>query len=153
MPQAARYRRMHTNGISWSSPEWHVTNRFSGTTALTAGHLSWPSALSLWTGILVGPLAWVCDLALSYTLVRGSCLPEREQMLHLVVVASLGVIAAAAVMSGRAFQRTAPDSATNWWASRQRAHFMATLGLMSSALFATAIVAGAIPLWVLNACR
>jgi hypothetical protein len=152
MSQAARFRRMSPNGISWSSPDWRATNGFSDTTDLTASPPRWPSALSLWTGLLVGPLAWAGNLVLSYALVRGSCLPEREQMLHLVVLVSLAVIAGAATLSARAFQRTAPDFATNWWASRQRAHLMATLGLMSSALFASAIVAGAIPLWVLEAC-
>ena len=150
MPQAARFRRMDPQG-TWSSPDW-ITRPLAGNTDLAASHLRWPSALSLWTGILVGPLAWACDLALSYALVRGSCLPAREQMLHLVVLLSLGVIAVSALMSSRAFHRTAPDVSTNWWASRQRAHFMASLGLMSSALFATAVVAGAIPLWVLDAC-
>jgi hypothetical protein len=144
---------MDPNGISWSSSDWHLPKDFASATDLAASPQRWPSALSLWTGILVGPLAWACDLVLSYALVRGSCLPEREQMLHLVVLVSLGVIAGAATLSGRAFQRTAPDFATNWWASRQRAHLLATLGLMSSALFATAIVAGAMPLWVLEACR
>jgi hypothetical protein len=144
---------MEPDGPPWSPADWTSTNDFSSSSELTAGRLRWPSALSLWTGILVGPLAWACDLALSYALVRGSCLPGREQMLHLVVLVSLAVIAAAATLSGRAFQQTAPDVDTHWWAPRQRAHFMATLGLMSSALFASAIVAGAIPLWVLDACR
>ena len=36
---------------------------------------------------------------------------------------------------------------------RQRARFMAILGLTSCALFALAIVAGAIPRWVLDACQ
>ena len=151
MPQAARFRRMDPQG-TWSSPDW-ITRPLAGNTDLAASHLRWPSALSLWTGILVGPLAWACDLALSYALVRGSCLPEREQLLHVSVVLSLALIAAAAALSGRAFQRTAPDITTNWRASRHRAHFMAMLGLMSCALFATAIVGGAIPLWVLDACR
>ena len=152
MGQAAPFRRIDPNTISWSSPDWRTTSTL-GTHDLAASPLRWPSALSLWTGILTGPLTWACNLVVSYALVRGSCLPEREQLLHVSVVLSLALIAAAAALSGRAFQRTAPDITTNWRASRHRAHFMAMLGLMSCALFATAIVGGAIPLWVLDACR
>jgi hypothetical protein len=43
--------------------------------------------------------------------------------------------------------------ATDGGDPRQRARFMAVLGLTSAALFAVTIVAGAIPRWMLNACQ
>ena len=45
------------------------------------------------------------------------------------------------------------DVPTDGGRPRQRARFMAVLGLASCALFALQILAGAIPHWVLDACQ
>jgi hypothetical protein len=119
---------------------------------LTAADLRWLSPLPLWTGILAGPLAWAFDLGVSYALVKWTCVTNREAVLHLVTLASLVVVAGGAVVSWLARRRTAADLPTDGGTPRQRAHFMVILGLTSSALFALAIVAIAIPLWVLDAC-
>jgi hypothetical protein len=52
-----------------------------------------------------------------------------------------------------ALRRTASDEPTDGGDPRQRARFMAILGLTASALFALTIVAGGIPRWVLDACQ
>jgi hypothetical protein len=124
-----------------------------GATAdLTASDVRWLSPLPLWTGILAGPMAWALDLTVSYALVKWSCLRHREAVFQLILIGSLTIVACGAVVSWLALQRTARDTPTDGGGPRQRARFMAMLGLASSAFFALSIVALAIPHWVLDAC-
>ncbi len=120
---------------------------------LNAGDLRWLSPLPLWSGILAGPVAWALDLMVSYALVKWSCGSQRQQVLHLITFAALALVFAGAIPSWQALQRTVFDVPTDGGRSRQRARFMAILGLASCALFAAAIVAGAIPRWMLDACQ
>jgi hypothetical protein len=131
---------------------------------LTAGDLRWLSPLPLWTGILAGPIAWSCNLGVSYALVKSICISQRHSVLQLITAACLIAVACAAVVSWTALQHTQGDRSGDWLIEgsgnqtdggepRQRARFMAVLGLMSSTLSAIAIVALAVPHWMLNACQ
>jgi steroid 5-alpha reductase family enzyme len=111
------------------------------------------SPLPLWTGILAGPAAWAVDLTVSYALVKWTCMTDRQALLHLFTLVSLGGVALGAILSWRALRQSADARPTDGGQPRQRAHFMAVLGLTSCALFALAIVAGAIPRWILDACQ
>lgn len=122
-------------------------------TELTADDVRWLSPLPLWTGILAGPVAWALDLGISYALVKWSCSTGRDLVLHLITPLALALVAGGAVVSWFALQRVTGVEPTDGGEPRQRAKFMAILGLASSALFALTIVAGAIPRWVLNACQ
>ena len=113
--------------------------------------LRWLSPLPLWTGIVAGPAAWAIDLTGSYALVKWSCLAET--LLHLLTVVALVGCAGGAVVSWLALQHSADAVPTAGGDPRQRAHFMAILGLTSCALFALTIVAAAVPRWFLDACQ
>jgi hypothetical protein len=113
----------------------------------------WITPLPLWTGILAGPIAWAVDLTSTYALVHWTCSSHRETALHAVPAAALAVVAGGAVLSVLALQQTRGAAPSDGGDPRQRARFMAVLGLTSCALFALTIVAGAIPQWVLDACR
>jgi hypothetical protein len=113
----------------------------------------WLAPLPLWTGILTGPVAWALDLSISYALVKWSCATRHETLLHAMTPAALAIVAGGALVSFAALQRTTGDTPTDGGDPRQRARFMAILGLTSCALFALTIVAGAIPRWVLDACQ
>jgi hypothetical protein len=113
----------------------------------------WLRPLPLWFGIAGAPLAWAVDLTTSYAVVKWVCHTGNYGILRLITVASLLVVAAAAAVSWSALTRTTKDVPTDGGRSRQRARFMAVLGLTLSPLFALQIVAGAIPHWVLDACR
>ena len=115
--------------------------------------LRWLSPLSLWTGIVAGPAAWAIDLTASYALVKWSCLSQRQTLLHLLTVVALAACAGGAVVSWLALRRSDDAVATDGGDPRQRAHFMAILGLTSCALFALTIIAAAIPVWILDACH
>jgi hypothetical protein len=120
---------------------------------LTFGDRRWLSPLALWSGILAGPLAWAFDLTVSYALVKWTCAMQREEVLALVTAAALVVVACGAIVSWTALQHARRDVPTDGGRPKQRAHFMALLGLTSCALFALTIFAGSIPVWVLDACQ
>jgi hypothetical protein len=109
--------------------------------------------LPLWAGILAGPAAWALDLSISYAMVKWTCTSQREALLHAITPAALLLVAGGAAVSFMALQHTSGDTPTDGGQPRQRARFMAILGLTSSALFALTILAGAIPRWVLDACQ
>ena len=117
-----------------------------------AAGLRFLKPLPLWTGILAGPVAWALDLTVSYALVKWSCARESSAVLHAITPAALAMVAGGAALSWLALQETAADGPDDGGRPRQRARFMAILGLTSCALFALTIVAGAIPRWVLDAC-
>ena len=73
-------------------------------------------------------------------------------VLHAVSVVTLLVIAMGAATSWRALQQTPPDARTDGGMPVNRDRFLAQLGLAASALFAVAVIAGAIPQWVVDAC-
>jgi hypothetical protein len=121
--------------------------------AVETSGLRWLTPLPLWTGILGGPLAWAFDLTASYALVKWVCATNRYAVLPLITVVSLVIVLGAAAISWTALMRTANDVPTDGGRARQRARFMAVLGLVMSALFALQILAAAIPHWVLDACQ
>jgi hypothetical protein len=121
--------------------------------AVNAGDVRGLTPLPLWTGILAGPIAWAFDLMASYAVVKWVCHTSNHAILPLITTVSLAMVLGAAAISWTALRRTANDAPTDGGRPRQRARFMAVLGLASCALFALQILAGAIPHWVLDACQ
>jgi len=122
-------------------------------TDLNVGDLRWLSPLPLWTGILAGPVALAVDQLTSYALVKWTCATGRQAPLPLIAVAALAITAAGAFVAWQALRQTHHDVPTDGGHPRQRARFMAILGLTVSAFFALSIVALAIPPAVLDACH
>ena len=122
-------------------------------TDVTAADVRWLSPLPLWAGILAGPFAWALDLGASYALASWMCPAGGEETLMLLPAAAMAIVAAGAAVSWMALRHTpAQGGHKDGGLSRQRARFMAILGLALSALFAVTLVAGALPVWVLDAC-
>jgi hypothetical protein len=122
-------------------------------TDLAPGDTRWLSPLPLWTGILAGPVAWAFDLTVRYALVKWTCSSQRDGLLHLITIGCFVAVSVGAVIAWVSLQHTTAGLPTHGGQPRERARFMAILGLTSSALFALTIVAAAIPQWVLDACR
>ena len=122
-------------------------------TAVGTSDMRWLTPLPLWTGILAAPMAWAFNLTASYASVKWVCHTGSYGVLPLITVVSLALVGAAAAISWIALMRTAHDVPTDGGRPRQRARFMAMLGLASCGLFALQILAGAIPHWVLDACQ
>jgi hypothetical protein len=122
-------------------------------THITAGDVRWLSPLPLWAGILAGPLAWAFDLQTTYALVHRACATQDVLLLRGITVVSLACVGAGSVAAWNALSRTANDVPSAGGLPRQRARFMAILGLSMCAFSALAIVALALPRWMLNACQ
>jgi hypothetical protein len=120
---------------------------------VTAADMRWLTPLPLWTGILAGPVAWALDLGISYAIVKWTCAATTARPFPIITLASMAIVAAGAAVSWTALRRTRGDTPEDGGTPRQRARFMAILGLASSALFALTIAAAAIPWWVLDACH
>jgi hypothetical protein len=120
---------------------------------VTTHDARWLTPLPLWTGILAGPVAWAFDLEISYAIVKWTCMAGTERPFQLVTAAALAVTAGGAAVSWRALQQTRGDRPEDGGRPRQRARFMAILGLALCALFGLTIAAAAIPWGVLDACH
>ncbi len=112
----------------------------------------WLTPLPLWAGILAGPVAWAFDLTTSYAVVQWACRAQNHTVFQVITMVSLLVVATGAVVSYKALSSTMHDTPTDGGRPRQRARFMAIVGLSSCALFGLQIVAGAVPHWMLSAC-
>jgi hypothetical protein len=121
-------------------------------THLNVGDLRWLSPLPLWIGIVTGPAALAADQLASYALVKWTCITQRQDVLHVIAAAALAMTIGGAFVSWQALRHTEGDVPSDGGQPRQRARFMAILGLAMSAFFAVAIVALAIPPAVLDAC-
>jgi hypothetical protein len=111
------------------------------------------SPVTLWSGILAGPIAWALDLFVSYAVVKWTCLNHRHWVFNVFTASALAIVVAGAAMSGYALSRCANAEPTDGGMPVQRAKFMAILGLATCLLFALTIAAAAIPHWVLDACQ
>ncbi len=115
--------------------------------------IRWITPAPLWIGILTGPIVWAVDLLMRYALVKWSCHTGRLWYFDALTITALALVAFAAVVAWNALQQTSRDEPTDGGMPRQRARFMAVLGLTISALFGLQIAAASIPNWVLDACR
>jgi hypothetical protein len=106
----------------------------------------------LWIGLLAAPVAWALDLLSSYAAVKWTCSSQHTSALHLITLGALLITAGGAAASWTAFQRTPEPSSEDGPRPVDRGKFMAMLGLLSSAMFALAMIANAVPRVLLDAC-
>lgn len=99
---------------------------------------------ALWFAALAGPVAWSLHELASYALVKLACSSGLVIMLHLVTLAALGLALAGGYVAFKA--------RTSNVAHHDTAEFLATAGLLSSAIFAFAILMEAAPDLVVNPC-
>jgi hypothetical protein len=112
-----------------------------------------PSAAILWAGLLVGPLAWGADLMVRYALVHWSCGTQQTVVLKIISAVTLLVVIGAGFVAARAYSQIPAGAPTDGGRPIDRSRFMALGGMLTAALFALVVIAGAIPPWVLDACR
>jgi hypothetical protein len=105
-----------------------------------------------WFCILAGPIAWLTQFEINYALVRWECMAHSRTALHVVSFVFLTVVIGVGVVSAVYFARTRRESAASEQLSARR-HFMAALGILTSALFALAIIMQTIPGFILDPCQ
>ncbi len=111
-----------------------------------------PRPLALWTGILGPPIVWYADLTISYPLVYHACQSGSMLWLHVVTALALLLVAGSGLTAWSCLQAVPADAPTQGGWPVDRGRFMALVGLASTALFALAVVAQAIPRWILGPC-
>jgi len=105
------------------------------------------SSVSLWSGILAGPIAFAINLQLRYALVRWACEHGSRSVLLWIAVPLVLICVAGAFLA-----RTGLAIGENETAYPMRVRFMAYGGLMLSAIFAITILASMIPDLFLSPC-
>jgi hypothetical protein len=115
------------------------------------------AVMSQWIGILLPPAAFAFDFTVGYAVAGWLCRWQQPPLLlgvlRLLTLIALGGAGIGAFASWSVLRRTPAAAPTDGGEPEQRARFMAILGLTTSAFFALASVATAIPRWVLNVCH
>ena len=106
----------------------------------------------LWSGFFAGPIAWVADLLISYSLVPTVC--ESGTRLPLIIVTAVAaIVSLAGAVIARSQSRFVPGGSQNEGspdASRRRT--MAVSGIVLSVAFTIVILAQAVPKVILDVC-
>ena len=110
-----------------------------------------PRIYRLWAGVLLAPLAWTAHLGAAYAMSAAVCSPPASWPFLLLSAAALGVALAGGAIAWGVRDRTAdePEDAPT---ARARGRFMTLAGILLSAMFSLAILAQAIPIFVLEPC-
>jgi hypothetical protein len=116
-------------------------------------------SIALWFGILAGPAAWGLQVLLGYGVEEIACSPASQSerlvgistvtwivVVHIVLTA---VTTAALLVSFVCWRRTAAGDSS----PGSRAGWMATAGIMVSALFLVVILSGFMPSIFLGTCE
>lgn len=109
----------------------------------------------LWGGWLLAILGWVLHLGLSYGLIEWYCQRSRDLAPHTLrtILHGITLVAALMAITGLVLAwrnlrtvRRSPDA-------RDRSHFMAVAGVLSSTLFLGIILAQGLPIMILELCQ
>jgi hypothetical protein len=109
------------------------------------------SDLALWTSVLGGPIAFLLNLQVNYTMVDWACNTGHDAGLHLAHLVSL-VLAVAVGWLGLTLWRRIGGVPDSGGGSESRSRFLAALGTFAGALSALAIFAQWITVMVLGSC-
>jgi hypothetical protein len=108
--------------------------------------------IQLWWSLVAGFLAFAGDLGFSYALQQHTCTNADSYLLHVITFVTLA-IAISGFITGFHAYRALPENVTERGrGSHDRAHFQALLGMGFCLLFTLAIIANAVPRWILNPC-
>jgi hypothetical protein len=107
--------------------------------------------LSLWTGLLAAPIAFLLNLQAMYMLVTLTC-DAAGPWLHVSARVTFALAAAGGWVAWRDWRRTGARWPGQGGDAIARSRFLAALGVLGSALFALVIVAQWLATWFLGPC-
>jgi uncharacterized membrane protein len=108
-------------------------------------------AAALWSGVLVPPVTFGVDLLLSYALVQHACSTGHFYVMHAITVVAVLIALSAGFLSWREYTRI-PKADDEGGSPFDRAQFMAIYGMASALGFTIAIIAVAVPRFILSPC-
>src|SRR3954462_813051 len=109
--------------------------------------------LAEWVGVFAGPIAWAIHQQLSYSLVPWVCHTGHRFVLYLTNVFFFLMAIAGGVLSWTIYEKLKREAAATPSLDIARQRFLVTLGMMTSALFASIIVAQALANFFINPCQ
>ena len=107
--------------------------------------------LTLWTGVLAGPVMWFAAFEASYALSATNCTWKTAPML--VFGVALAIVAASCIVSFAAWQRLRRDTDPASERHIESARALAAAGIVLNALFFLVLVAQALPHFILGGCE
>jgi hypothetical protein len=103
--------------------------------------------------LAAGFTAFAVDLGFSYVLHQHVCTSSQKFELHLVTLVCLAMALLGFALGWVGFHKLPHDSEEEGGEPHDRAHFEALLGMGFSLAFALAIIALAVPRWILTVCE
>ena len=107
---------------------------------------------ALWAGVLTGPILFLVLLQVNYLLTMWSCSAGVRWPLHLATLIVLAVTVLAGLGAYRMWHRAGREWSDNAGGGRARARFLSSLGLLTSSLFATVILAQWLTVMLMDPC-
>ncbi len=108
--------------------------------------------LALWSGVLLGPVAWLAAFETDFALAPWACASRSKSLLYAVWLVALTITAGAGITAWRQWRALGGEAPGDGGAvSRER--LMAMSGVLLSGLMFLVIVAQAIPAVILEACQ
>jgi hypothetical protein len=102
--------------------------------------------------VLAPPMIWAAQQQASYALTPTACESGGEGWLHLISLAALASVIAAALLSWLDWKRLPEGSTDQGMPQATRSRFMAVSGMGLGLFFVPVIVATDLPNWILGAC-
>ena len=109
------------------------------------------SDFELVAGVLLGPIAWMLDEGLSYSLEQHSCSTGHFYILYVISVVSLLIALGGVAIAWRQLSLVGTGSEEGG-SIRDRSWWMARLGIALGIGFAVVIIALAVPKFLLSPC-
>jgi hypothetical protein len=111
------------------------------------------SLLALWYGVLAGPIAFMTAMALKFMMVPWACAIGSQIWLTVVAIVSLIFPITSALISWRYYAAAGANLDDEQGGQIGRTRVMALCGVVLSGMFGFAIIAQAIPVFILGACQ
>jgi hypothetical protein len=109
------------------------------------------SDFELLAGVLLGPIAWILDEGLSYSLEQHACSTGHFYILHVISVVCLLIALGGVAIAWRQLSLVGSGSESGG-SIRDRSWWMARFGIALGIGFAVVIVALAVPKFMLSPC-
>lgn len=109
-------------------------------------------AFALWTGILIGPIAWLISFEINFALAPWACVTQQKMALYVVSLIALVISAFGGILAWREWKQLGSEWPGEDGGAIPRSRVMALSGMLLSAMFCLVIIAQAVPELMLGAC-
>ncbi|MFN7945046.1 MAG: hypothetical protein U0Z53_06820 [Blastocatellia bacterium] len=109
--------------------------------------------LALWAGLMAGPVAWALAQQVGYLFVTLDCSYEKMLMLSPVMLLTLLIAAAGALISWRNWQRAGGELPDEGGSVISRSRFMAVVGMLLSSFALLLVIAEWLPVFFYRQCQ